>query len=111
MKEPRGEKELKTEKAPPADAATSELQGAGAQAKRSTRKRGVAKPAAGAVSATGDGDQPVARESIVGDQPPATDEHIRGRAYEIFLERGSAPGGELEDWLQAEREYRERSRL
>jgi hypothetical protein len=29
---------------------------------------------------------------------------IRCRAYEIYLERGSAPGRELEDWLQAESE-------
>src|SRR6266478_1676137 len=28
---------------------------------------------------------------------------IRRRAYEIYLERGSEPGRELEDWLQAER--------
>jgi hypothetical protein len=35
---------------------------------------------------------------------PATDEEIRRRAYEIHLERGGQPGGELDDWLQAERE-------
>jgi hypothetical protein len=29
---------------------------------------------------------------------------IRCRAYEIYLERGGAPGHEVEDWLQAERE-------
>src|SRR5258708_26586762 len=29
---------------------------------------------------------------------------IRRRAYEMYLERGSEPGRELEDWLQAERE-------
>jgi len=29
---------------------------------------------------------------------------IRGRAYEIYLARGAQFGGELEDWLQAERE-------
>ena len=32
------------------------------------------------------------------------DEEIRRRAYEIYLERGEQPGGELDDWLQAERE-------
>jgi len=31
-------------------------------------------------------------------------DEIRRRAYEIYLERGSAPGQEREDWLQAERE-------
>ena len=29
---------------------------------------------------------------------------VRRRAYEIYLERGTEPGRELEDWLQAERE-------
>jgi DUF2934 family protein len=32
------------------------------------------------------------------------EQEIRRRAYEIHLERGSQPGLELEDWLQAERE-------
>jgi hypothetical protein len=31
-------------------------------------------------------------------------DEIRRRAHEIYLERGSLPGQELEDWLQAERE-------
>ena len=31
-------------------------------------------------------------------------EEIRGRAYETYLERGEQPGGEMDDWLQAERE-------
>ena len=31
---------------------------------------------------------------------------IRRRAYEIYLEGGSLPGRELEDWLRAERELR-----
>jgi len=31
-------------------------------------------------------------------------EEIRLRAYEIYLERGSLPGSELDDWLQAEYE-------
>ena len=36
----------------------------------------------------------------------ATDQEIRRRAYEIYLERGAQPGHELEDWLQAERELK-----
>jgi hypothetical protein len=32
------------------------------------------------------------------------DEEIQCRAYEIYLERGQQAGGELDDWLQAERE-------
>jgi len=34
----------------------------------------------------------------------ATDEEVRLRAYEIYLERGEQQGLELNDWLQAERE-------
>jgi len=32
-------------------------------------------------------------------------DEVRRRAYEIHLERGGLPGRELEDWLQAEREF------
>ncbi len=39
---------------------------------------------------------------IVGDRP--SHEQIALRAYQIFLERGGAPGRELDDWLRAERE-------
>jgi hypothetical protein len=35
----------------------------------------------------------------------APDEEIRRRAYEIYLERGGQQGRELDDWLQAEREF------
>ncbi|PYT69445.1 MAG: DUF2934 domain-containing protein [Acidobacteria bacterium] len=38
-----------------------------------------------------------------------TQEEIARRAYEIYLERGGAPGHELEDWTQAERELLEKS--
>jgi hypothetical protein len=33
-----------------------------------------------------------------------TIDDIRIRAYEIFVARAGAPGDEVEDWLQAERE-------
>ncbi len=33
-----------------------------------------------------------------------TPESIAKRAYELFLQRGSVPGFELDDWLQAEAE-------
>jgi len=35
----------------------------------------------------------------------ARDEEIRRRAYEIYLERGEQLGRDLDDWLQAEREF------
>ena len=33
---------------------------------------------------------------------------IARRAYDLYLARGREPGHQLEDWLQAERELRER---
>ena len=39
----------------------------------------------------------------------AREEAIRRRAYELYLERGAENGNAVEDWLQAEREYREKS--
>ena len=33
-------------------------------------------------------------------------EQIRQRAYDIYVSRASAPGDEVQDWLQAEREVR-----
>jgi DUF2934 family protein len=38
-----------------------------------------------------------------------TTEEIALRAYQIYLERGSAPGNELEDWTRAERELLEKA--
>jgi Protein of unknown function (DUF2934) len=36
--------------------------------------------------------------------PAPSQEEIRRRAYEIYLERNGLPGDELDDWLRAERE-------
>jgi len=44
-------------------------------------------------------------ENPTANYEPNHDE-IRRRAYEIFLEGGSLPGCELDDWLRAERELR-----
>jgi len=38
-----------------------------------------------------------------------TTEEIALRAYQIYLERGGAPGNALEDWTRAERELLEKS--
>ena len=46
--------------------------------------------------------QPETREISAGNL--ASDEDIRRRAYEIYLERGEQRGRELDDWLRAERE-------
>ena len=32
----------------------------------------------------------------------SSQEQIRARAFELYLERGAQPGHELDDWLQAE---------
>jgi hypothetical protein len=40
--------------------------------------------------------------------PPGQDEIAR-RAYELFLQRGSVPGHETDDWLQAEAELSARA--
>lgn len=39
-----------------------------------------------------------------------TREDIERRAYEIYIERGGTEGCEMEDWLQAERELRQRDK-
>ena len=37
------------------------------------------------------------------------EDKIRGRAYELYVERGGEPGRDIEDWLQAERELTDKS--
>jgi hypothetical protein len=39
-----------------------------------------------------------------------TEEHIRERAYEIYIERGEDDGRALDDWLQAENELQKSHR-
>jgi hypothetical protein len=40
--------------------------------------------------------------------PINLEDEIRRRAYEIYQQRGNAPGSESDDWLLAEREVRQR---
>ena len=51
---------------------------------------------------------PAAPKSNVNPEPEAlpTEEQIRNRAHEIYIESGRQPGTELENWLQAEKELR-----
>jgi Protein of unknown function (DUF2934) len=37
------------------------------------------------------------------------EEEIRSRAYQIYISRNRTPGHAMEDWLQAEREVRNRN--
>jgi hypothetical protein len=46
--------------------------------------------------------QPHAEDTSANQEP--SQEEIRRRAYEIYLERNGLPGDELDDWLRAERE-------
>ena len=41
----------------------------------------------------------------------ATPDAIARRAYDIYLSRGAANGHDIDDWLEAERELKERLRL
>jgi len=41
-----------------------------------------------------------------GDDRPVLDEQIRLRAYELYRQRGSGSGGDMNDWLRAEAEVR-----
>jgi hypothetical protein len=41
-----------------------------------------------------------------GPQELPSSEEIRNRAYEIYLARGASHGGDLDDWLEAERELK-----
>ena len=43
-------------------------------------------------------------------EPSPTPAEVELRAYEIFVERGSVHGRDLDDWLQAERELEVKGR-
>jgi len=51
---------------------------------------------------------PAAKKARPAKTAPAHEE-IALRAYEIYLERGGAPGDALEDWTRAERELTEKN--
>ncbi len=43
--------------------------------------------------------------------PGDYNDEINQRAYEIYLQRGDNPGDDISDWLQAEREVKEKYSL
>jgi Protein of unknown function (DUF2934) len=64
---------------------------------KATSNQVITMPDAGSVS--------LLRKTSPGNGSPTDLEaKIRERAYQLFLERGSTPGLENEDWLRAERE-------
>lgn len=48
----------------------------------------------------------VALQTAVGDRPAPSEEEIRARAYQMYLERGGGHGMDFDDWLRAERELK-----
>ena len=62
-------------------------------------------PLDGALSGA-QGTQLADRSANEQDGHDSTADRIRMRAYELYLERGTDPDDALEDWLQAEREFR-----
>jgi len=46
----------------------------------------------------------MAKSNRAGTGPRPGQDEIARRAYELFLQRGSVPGHETDDWLQAEAE-------
>jgi hypothetical protein len=50
---------------------------------------------------------PVQKKVSVMEAQP-TEQEIAVRAHELFLKRGAVAGHELEDWLEAERELRDK---
>ena len=45
-------------------------------------------------------------DAIAARSPAPTDDEIRARAYEMYLERGGHDGLDFDDWVRAERELR-----
>ena len=64
---------------------------------KATNNQVITMPEAGSI--------PLLRKSAPANSPSADLEiKIRERAYQLYVERGSTPGHENEDWLRAERE-------
>ena len=61
-----------------------------------TRKRAASK------KPNGDASAPVATVA----PPQMSEEDIRVRAYHRYLERGAGPGGDFDDWLEAEKDLK-----
>jgi len=47
-----------------------------------------------------------ATQKVETKQPTITEDAVRLRAYQYYLQRGATPGDEMSDWLRAERELR-----
>jgi DUF2934 family protein len=77
---------------------------AGSQAPKKDRRRvprTAASQPATIQQAPGDA---IASRSAAADRRTPTEEEIRARAYQMYLERGGEDGMDFDDWLRAERE-------
>src|SRR5437764_1452976 len=86
---------------------SAEDSGAAAPAQPKPRRQKATLPAvpdAGIQSEAGD-DAPLQSMSMASEP---SEEDIRMRAYHRYLERGGSHGMDFQDWLEAEREVRER---
>ena len=59
---------------------------------------------AGHIATTHDAVISPSTQTVEPKRPNITEDDVRLRAYEIYLERGANPGDEVRDWIQAERE-------
>ncbi len=64
---------------------------------KATNNQVITMPEAGSVSL-------IRKTSPVNNSPADLEAKIRERAYQLYQNRGSAPGLEIQDWLTAERE-------
>ena len=65
-------------------------------------------PAAAPIAATTSAMPTDSKKVVPISNAPNLEQEIRQRAYELYLQRGSTPGQENDDWLVAEREVRAR---
>lgn len=84
-------------------------------AKRSTPRRPTRKSASDGVDTpaaeASDRATSATSETSAADQPSElTYDDIAARAYDLWVRRGHASGGEFQDWLQAEKELRDERR-
>jgi hypothetical protein len=56
------------------------------------------------------GNDPRKTNTISFEQESISGEEIARRAYQLFEERGAAPGYDLDDWYRAEQDLREEHR-
>jgi Protein of unknown function (DUF2934) len=72
-------------------------------------KRGVRSTSKRAVGSAQTEADPMLEPADIIVEPPhwqPTEEEVRLRAYQRYLERGAAHGGDVDDWIEAERELR-----